>query len=134
MHRILGIGDNTVDTYVSAQLQYPGGNAVNVAALTRRLGAHSAYLGCVGNDTAGDLVRHALLAEMVDMSRVRIRHGDNARAFIAHQDGDRSFLGAYAGVRAQYELEDEDFEYAAGLDLTPPSIYSRLDHVLARLR
>src|SRR5690606_6448357 len=134
MHRILGIGDNTVDTYVSARLQYPGGNAVNVAALTRRLGAHSAYLGCVGNDVAGDLVRHALRADKVDISRIRIRPGANARAFIAHEDGDRRFLGSYAGVRAQYQLEDADFDYASGFELAHTSIYSSLDHVLARLR
>ena len=134
MHRILGIGDNTVDTYVSSRLQYPGGNAVNVAALSRRLGAHSAYLGCVGDDIAGDLVRHALRSEKVDVSRVRIRHGANARAFIAHLDGDRTFLGSSAGVRAQYDFEEQDFTYAAGFELAHTSIYSGLDHVLARLR
>jgi fructoselysine 6-kinase len=133
MSRILAIGDNTVDTYVSSRLQYPGGNAVNVAALTRRLGADSAYLGCVGSDVAGDLVQHALRVEKVDVSRVRVRHGPNARAFIAHEDGDRRFLGSYAGVRAQYALDDDDFDYAAGFDLAHTSIYSGLDHVLARL-
>ena len=50
MPRILGIGDNTIDTYVSAGLQLPGGNAVNVAALARRLGAEASYLGCWGDD------------------------------------------------------------------------------------
>ena len=35
--RILGLGDNTVDTYVDAGLQFPGGNAVNVAVLARCL-------------------------------------------------------------------------------------------------
>jgi fructoselysine 6-kinase len=134
MRRILGIGDNTVDTYVSPRLQYPGGNAVNVAALTRKLGARSAYLGCVGNDIAGDLIRHALHAENVDISRVRVRSGANARAFIAHENGDRRFLGSFAGVRAQYDLGDQDFEYAAGFELAHTSIYSSLDHVLTRLR
>jgi len=37
--RLLGLGDNTVDTYVDQGWQYPGGNAVNVAVLARRLGA-----------------------------------------------------------------------------------------------
>lgn len=63
MHRILGLGDNTVDTYVDAGVQYPGGNAVNVAVMTARMGAETGYLGCVGEDEGGALVRSALVAE-----------------------------------------------------------------------
>ena len=35
---ILGLGDNTVDTYVDLGRQFPGGNAVNVAS---RMESHS---------------------------------------------------------------------------------------------
>lgn len=134
MHRILGIGDNTIDTYVSTQRQYPGGNAVNVAVLTRRLGASSAYLGCVGNDPGGDLLRRSLLSEGVDTSRMRIREGGNARTFIAHEGADRRFLGSDPGVRSQYDLKEADFEYAAGFDLAHTSIYSDMVGPLPRLR
>lgn len=132
-HRILGIGDNTVDTYVSARVQYPGGNAVNVAALARRLGARSAYLGCVGEDAGGRLVLDALRAEDVDVSQVRVRPGENARAFVSHDRGDRRFLGSHPGVRAQYRLSDADFDYVAGFDLVHTSVYSDLGPELPRL-
>ena len=46
--RIIGIGDNTVDTYIHLRKKFPGGNAVNVAALAHRNGAEAAYLGFVG--------------------------------------------------------------------------------------
>lgn len=133
MTRILGLGDNTIDTYVDAGMQYPGGNAVNVAAMTARLGASSAYLGCVGDDEGGALLRAALAEEGVDMSRVRTRSGANARAFVGHVAGDRQFLSSSPGVRADYRWEDADFAYMAKFDHVHTSIYSELGDVLSRI-
>lgn len=130
MHRILGLGDNTVDTYVDAGVQYPGGNAVNVAVMTARMGAETGYLGCVGEDEGGALVRSALVAEGVDVARLRPRPGANARAFIGHVDGDRKFLRTENGVRADYRWDDADFDYIARFDHVHTSIYSQLDDVL----
>lgn len=133
MTRILGLGDNTVDTYVDAGLQFPGGNAVNVAVLTRRRGAAASYLGYLGEDEAGALVHAALSAEGVDLSHCRRIAGANARALIAHQDGDRRFIGSSPGVRARYDLTDDDFAFIARHDLTHSSIYSELEVVLPRI-
>lgn len=133
MTRILGLGDNTIDTYVDAGVQYPGGNAVNVAAMTARLGASTGYLGCVGNDDGGTLLRTALAAEGVDLSRVRSRLGANARAFIGHIDGDRQFIRSHPGVRADYQWEDADFDYISTFDHVHTSIYSDLGDALARI-
>ncbi|MBN9146116.1 MULTISPECIES: PfkB family carbohydrate kinase [unclassified Novosphingobium] len=133
MTRILGLGDNTIDTYVDAGVQYPGGNAVNVAAMAAKLGAFTAYLGCVGDDDGGKLLCAALAAEGVDISRVRTRTGANARAFIGHVDGDRQFISSIPGVRADYRWEDADFTYMGGFDHVHTSIYSELEDVLPRL-
>ncbi len=133
MTRILGLGDNTIDTYVDTGIQYPGGNAVNVAAMTARLGATSAYLGCVGDDDGGALIRSSLFAEGVDISRVRIRPGANARAFVDHIENDRSFISSSPGVRADYRWEAADFAYISGFGHVHTSIYSELDGVLPRI-
>lgn len=133
MTRILGLGDNTIDTYVDAGVQYPGGNAVNVAAMTARLGATSGYLGCVGDDEGGRLIRDALVAEGVDVSHMRTRPGANARAFIGHVAGDRQFIRSTPGVRADYRWDDEDFAYLATFDHVHTSIYSDLGHAFPRI-
>jgi fructoselysine 6-kinase len=133
MTLILGLGDNTIDTYVDAGVQYPGGNAVNVAAMTSRLGASTAYLGCVGNDEGGALLRTALSSEGVDTSRIRTRPGENARALIGHVAGDREFISSSPGVRADYRWEEEDFEYIASFDHVHTSIYSELGNMLPRI-
>src|ERR1700742_3656694 len=76
--RILGLGDNTVDTYVDAGLQFPGGNAVNVAVLAQRRGAPASYLGCLGDDEAGALIATALATEGIDLSHCRRMRADTA--------------------------------------------------------
>ena len=132
---LLGLGDNTVDTYVDRGLQFPGGNAVNVAVLSRRLGARTGYLGCIGTDEAGRLLVEALRQEDVDTARCRIIAGGNARAFIGHEGNDRRFLRSERGVRGQWgEFCPEDLAYIAGFDLVHSSVYSELDHGLAAIR
>ncbi|MVA26572.1 PfkB family carbohydrate kinase [Agrobacterium vitis] len=131
--RLLGLGDNTIDTYLDRKLQYPGGNAVNVAVMAKGLGVDSHYLGCIGSDEGGDLLLSSLTAEGVGVPRVRRRNGNNARAFIGHRNGDRYFIRANAGVRAQYEFGDVDFAYIAEFDVVHTSIYSELDEYLPRI-
>ena len=133
--RLLGLGDNTVDTYVDRGLQFPGGNAVNVAVQARRLGAETGYLGCLGSDEAGMLVGDALRSEGVDTARCRIRAGSNARAFIGHDGQDRRFLRSERGVRGEWgAFGVEDCAYIAGYDLVHSSIYSELGDALPVVR
>lgn len=133
--RLLGLGDNTVDTYVDRGLQFPGGNAVNVAVQARRLGAETGYLGCIGSDEAGMLLSDALRGEGVDTARCRIRAGSNARAFIGHDGEDRQFLRSEPGVRGEWGTFDaEDRAYIAGFDLVHSSIYSELGDALPVIR
>ncbi|CUX65690.1 putative fructoselysine kinase [Agrobacterium tumefaciens str. Kerr 14] len=131
--RLLGLGDNTVDTYLDRKLQYPGGNAVNVAVMAKRLGLDSHYLGCLGSDVGGDLLLSSLAAEGVETPRVRRRSGQNARAFIGHRNGDRYFIRSIRGVRAEYELNDSDFAYIAEFDVVHTSIYSEIDDYLPKI-
>lgn len=133
-HRLLGLGDNTVDTYVDHGLQFPGGNAVNVAVQARRLGAAAGYLGCIGSDEAGDLLRAALDAEGLDTRRCRVRPGANARAFIGHDGGDRRFLRSEPGVRADWGgFDGDDLAYVASFDLVHSSVYSGIEADLAAI-
>src|SRR5438045_8321601 len=113
MARIVGLGDNTIDTYISAGLQFPGGNAVNVAVLSRRLGAETSYLGCLGDDEGGAILEAALQEEGVDLSHVRRLAGPNARARIAHDNGDRRFIGSIPRERGRYALSAAVFDFLA---------------------
>jgi len=132
---LLGLGDNTVDTYVDRGLQFPGGNAVNVAVLAHRLGARCGYLGCIGSDEAGMLLVDALLSEGVDTTHCRVLPGENARAFIGHDGHDRRFLRSQRGVRGQWGgFSVEELTYIGGFDLVHSSVYSELESDLPAIR
>ncbi len=134
MTRVLGIGDNTVDIYVDQGVQFPGGNAVNVAVLSKRLGAETGYLGCIGTDFLGEIIRKALIAEGVDISHLRIVGGQNSWSRIRHLDNDRYFDGNHPSMRDDYRLQQADFDYIATFDLAHSSVYSRLEHELRRIK
>ena len=134
MARVLGIGDNTVDIYVDQGVQFPGGNAVNVAVLMHRLGAEAAYLGCVGDDFLGDIVRKALIEEGVDCSHLRRAAGGNSWSRIRHVGNDRVFDGSRPSMRGDYRLTDADFDWIAGVDLVHSSVYSKLEELLPEIR
>ena len=133
MVRVLGIGDNTVDIYVDQGVQFPGGNAVNVAVLTHRLGAEAAYLGCFGSDFLGDLLRDALKAEGVDISLARTIDGPNSWSRIRHVGNDRYFDGSRPSGRGDYRLGLSDFTAIATFDVAHSSVYSRLEDELGRI-
>ena len=131
MTRVLGIGDNTVDIYVDRGLQFPGGNAVNVAVLSKRLGAVSSYLGCVGADALGQLIRHALEAEGVDISCMRTMDRPTSWSRIRHAGTDRYFDGSENNFAGCYDLKRDDFQFIGTHDVVHSSIYSKLEDDLA---
>ncbi len=95
---LVAIGDNVVDCYLDHGWMYPGGNAVNVAVHASRLGLAAAYVGAVGDDQAGQLVRESLIAEGVDVSGLRVQPGPNAQALVRIVAGNRVFTGGEIGV------------------------------------
>nr|WP_281377047.1 PfkB family carbohydrate kinase [Deinobacterium chartae] len=131
---MLGIGDNTADIYVSHGTMYPGGNAVNVAVLSARLGHAASYVGCVGDDAAGNMILQALRLEGVDLSRCRQVAGTTSWSRIEHRERDRFFVGSSAGVQGQWTLTEDDLSFAAEHRIVHTSIYSDLDAELPRLR
>jgi fructoselysine 6-kinase len=134
MVHVLGIGDNTVDIYVDHGLQFPGGNAVNVPVLCKRLGCEAAYLGCIGNDPLGDIIRNSLVSEGIDISRIRVMDSPNSWSRIRHVGADRIFDGNNPSLRDAYALTSADFEWMGEFDLAHSSIYSKLEDELPRIR
>ncbi|MDA0641472.1 MULTISPECIES: PfkB family carbohydrate kinase [Nonomuraea] len=114
--RMCGVGDNVVDRYLHAGLMYPGGSAANVAVHSRRLGATAGYLGVLGDDEAAAHVLKALLAEDVDVTRVRHRAEPNSFADVTLDDEGNRFFGTFQPPVTRIELEDRDLAYLSGCD------------------
>lgn len=130
--RIVTIGDNCLDWYVDENRICPGGNAVNVAVFSRRLGIDSAYIGQFGDDAGGDLMLAALTAEGVDVSHVRRSPGTSAYATIALVNGDRIFRGSSSGVVAM-QLDKADLAFAATSDVIHTGAHSFMEDSLPLL-
>jgi fructoselysine 6-kinase len=124
--RVVGIGDNVVDRYEGLGLTFPGGNCVNVAVFAARSGATAAYIGAVGRDEDGYLIRQALISEGVDVSRLRMEDGPTAYCRVGHQNGDRVFLSSDLGV-SLFDPDPADLEALATFDAAHVGFSSRLD-------
>ncbi|MCI9870492.1 PfkB family carbohydrate kinase [Arthrobacter humicola] len=112
MQTLLAVGDNLVDCYPALGLEFPGGNCLNVAVQAARAGLRVSYLGAVGTDRRGTLIRETLAAENVDFERGRIVEGPSAYCVIGHQEGDRVFLDSHLGV-SRFTLTEGDLAFAA---------------------
>ena len=134
MVRVIGVGDNVVDRYLDMDTMFPGGNAVNFAALARRYGFDSAYLGVVGADAAGDLIKAALKEEGVDITRIQTARGSTAFTDVALEDGERVFKGFDLSIYGKLALTDDDFAYIHTFDLVHTSVYSKITRYLSRIR
>jgi fructoselysine 6-kinase len=132
MLKIAAIGDNVVDCYAARGEMFPGGNCLNVAVSVRRCGAHSAYIGAVGRDRAGDVVLAALEQEGVDVSHVRRLDGVTAYCMIAHQNGDRIFAGFDLGV-SMFRPSDEDYAFLRNFSAVHVGQSSGLDRYITRI-
>lgn len=131
---IIGVGDNVIDKYVNLRRVYPGGNALNIAVLCRRLGLITGYVGVTGTDRFGKHIRDVLVIEDVDTARLKVREGVNRYAEIELVDGDRRFIGRDFGISFPFILDEADFNYLSGAKVVHTSIYSGIEDQLPHIR
>ncbi len=90
-----------------------GGSLANVSVGVARLGGRSAFVGVVGEDEFGHLLRERLAAEGVDVSRMRqTAEAKTGLVFISLDErGERSFT--YFRTRsAEFQLSERDVDPA----------------------
>lgn len=113
--RFVALGDNCVDHYRTLGVRAAGGNAVNVAVNWARAGLRSAYMGAVGPDSDGELLRAEIAAQGVDVTHLRTLDGVTAVTLIdLTEDGERILAHEDFGVTADYVPDTGDLDFAAG--------------------
>jgi fructoselysine 6-kinase len=125
-------GDNVIDIYLGSDQGYPGGNAVNVAVAACRSGVPSAYVGAVGQDGFGAVLRQALAGEGVATDHLRVLPGTTAWCEVRVIDGDREFVNADEGV-SRITLTDSDLDYLAGFSVVHTGDNSMLEAQVASI-
>lgn len=91
----------------------PGGAPANVAVAAAKLGAETAFIGCVGRDTFGNILRDTLKKHGVDISGLQVTDETSTTLAIVTVDekGERSFSfcrkpGADTRMDVKKALED----------------------------
>ena len=71
----------------------PGGAPANVSVAARKLGAETAFVGCVGNDAFGKILRDTLLRYDVDATGLQVTDNADTTLAVVQVDasGERSF-------------------------------------------
>lgn len=117
--KLIAVGDNVVDYYQDQETFYPGGNALNVAVLAKRLGHESSYIGIVGNDEAAAHLLNVLKLEQVNADYIRQAHGENGMAIVTlDEQGDRIFVRSNKGgiqSRLRLAFQEKMYLLSAGM-------------------
>jgi fructoselysine 6-kinase len=132
--RIAAVGDNCMDVYDKLDRAFPGGNPVNVAVYSVRLGMEASYTGVVGDDKYGRIMVDALKAKKVDTSHIRIRPGQTAITHVDLVAGERVFGDYDEGVLAQFKLTDEDIEFLCSHDIVVTGLWGKAENDLGKIR
>lgn len=132
--RIAAVGDNCIDYYEQTKEAYAGGNPVNVAVYTVRLGGEASYTGVVGDDAFGSFMKEAISKKGVDISHIKTLPGKTAVTHVSIEDGER-ILGDYEeGVMADFKLDEADIEFLASYDLVVSGIWGMIEHDLPAIK
>lgn len=125
--RIVTVGDNCIDHYRSLNKACPGGNPVNVAVYLKRMGTDSSYVGVVGDDAHGDLMRNAIRAKGVDISHLHVAPGKTAVTEVELHENDRVFGDYYEGVLETFTLSAEDMDYIKSFPLVHTGLWGKVE-------
>lgn len=132
--KIAAVGDNCIDVYDKTGEVYPGGNPVNVAVYTVRLGGKASYTGVVGNDDYGTLMKTAIAGKGVDVSHLKTLPGTTAVTHVEIVNGER-VLGDYdEGVMADFSLTEEDISFLASHDLVVSGLWGMIEKDLPAIK
>lgn len=134
MIKIACIGDSCVDHYDQQNQSFPGGNPVNFAVYLRRIGAEASFIGAVGSDPDGALVREALAEKRVDVSHVQVLPGPTPTTHVVMDHGNRVFASYDPGVMTDYRLRDEDVDFIADHDLAVSALWGHCEQELGKLK
>ncbi|MDD3174037.1 MAG: fructoselysine 6-kinase [Herbinix sp.] len=135
--KIIAIGDNVADKYLSRGIMYPGGQCVNTCVYAKMNDTDSAYLGKFGNDAVAAYNCEVLEKIGVDNSHSRHFEGENGYAKVTLENNDRVFLGSNKGGIAKdhpFDFTKDDLEYIKGFSVIYTNLNSYIEKDLPLLK
>ena len=127
--KLAAAGSNCIDFYqnVDGGKPYPGGGPVNMAVYTVRLGGSASYIGPVGDDAFGQVMRQAIAEKGVDVSHLHIKPGKTAVSQVELLHGERIFGDYDEGVLADYSLSETDIAFICQHDVVVCDLWGKIE-------
>ena len=98
-----------------------------MAVYTVRIGGQSTYIGHVGDDANGKVMRNAIEAKGVDTSHLYTKPGRTAVTQVEIVDGERVFGDYDEGVLSDYCLTNEDIEFIKNYDVVVCDLWGKVE-------
>ncbi len=86
--------------------EHPGGKGLNQAVACARMGARTAFAGCVGDDGAGEMLRGVLEREGIDTSLLLTVDAPTGRAFINVDRNGENEIVVVSGANARVTVPE----------------------------
>lgn len=135
-YKIIAIGDNVCDKYLSRGKMYPGGQCVNTCVYAKMNETDASYLGKYGDDEVAECVQETLNKLGIDDSFCRHYNGENGFALVTLKGNDRVFLGSNKGGIAKehsFDFNESDMDYIKGFDVVYTNLNSYIEDDLPKL-
>lgn len=114
--RVIAVGDNCLDVYLTKGRMAVGGNALNVAAGWAARGLDARYFGAVGQDREADVVLNAVAGAGLAPEDVERKTRSTAVTLLLERDGDRRFLLEDLGAGQDYVPDAARYDQLADAD------------------
>lgn len=127
--KLAAVGSNCIDFYsnVDGGKACPGGGPVNMAVYTLRIGGQASYIGPVGDDAYGGIMRKAISDRGVDCTHLHTLPGKTAVSQVELVDGERVFGDYDEGVLEHYVLSGEDIDFICTHDVVICDLWGKVE-------
>lgn len=130
---LFAVGDNIADYYPEEKNIYAGGGAYNVAVISKRLGAKSAYYGVFGTDENAKFLYDILKKENVAYPVNDIRKGRNAVSIIKKEGVEAQVEAVDKGVYKNLNINKNVLEIIKDSKIVHSNIYAYFEDYLPKL-
>lgn len=85
--------------------EYPGGKGLNQAVAAARAGARTAFVGAIGRDAAGTMLRDVMHADQIDTALVEVVDAPTGRAMIGVASNGENSIIVIPGANGTVDVE-----------------------------
>lgn len=134
--KLISIGSNCIDLYLIDGKSIPkvGGGPINVAVYMKDFNMDASYLGAIGNDEYGLLIKETLDNKNIDISHLNILDGKTAISSIELINNERIFIDYDEGVLKEFKLNNNDKEFILKHDILFCDYWSNQEEYLKEFK